>query len=262
MLFQYFFRPYLISRDCYGMSFQFHIDDLFAKEWYDITNEKPEIQFLLQFIREDDVIIDCGAHHGFLTVLFAQRAKKGQVLAIEAIEHNSSIIVKNVCENKLTNVTVAPLAISSNRAIKHFSVYHRNIIYNSNGVPSTDMKNRVIEVASCTLGDITRSIKPSVLKVDVEGAEIEALRGGKSILKLNPLLDIEIHCFTFKDRLQSVNELLSLIDNPCYSYFIQLEVDGEILPTNLTEQLTIKIAQNDNPHLFAIPTERLNQLVM
>jgi len=84
ILFQYFFRPYLISRDGYETRFQFHIDDLFAKEWYDVTKEKPEIQFLLRFIREDDVIIDCGAHHGFLTIPFAQQASKGQVLAIEA----------------------------------------------------------------------------------------------------------------------------------------------------------------------------------
>src|SRR5688572_9583250 len=96
ILFQYFFRPYLISRASYGTKFQFHIDDLFAKEWYDITEEKREIQFPLQFIPEDDVIIDCGAHHGFLSILFAQKAKRVQVLAIEAIEHNSSIILKNV----------------------------------------------------------------------------------------------------------------------------------------------------------------------
>ena len=253
---QLFFRPYTVKKNLYGVKFLFLIDDLFAEEWYVPNTIKPEIKFLLSFIQEDDIIIDCGAHHGFLSVLLALYSPKGRVIAIEALPHNSTILVQNIALNRIRNTTIIPIAVGSEENTVLFSFYHKGLIYNSNGVPTTSARRGSIEVASSPLDNILNGVIPTILKIDVEGAELAVLSGAIKTLAGLPILDIEIHCSTFANRLQTIRGIFEYILITAYRLFVQFEIDGEICETIYSESLINKISRYDNVHLFAIPVAR------
>jgi hypothetical protein len=103
------------------------------------------------------------------------------------------------------------------------------------------------------LDDAIKNQSPTFIKIDVEGYEIEVLKGATEILKTRPKLEVEIHCAAFKNRLEDVKELLSYIPFSAYDFFIQLLPQGDIqhhIPNDKTAEL---IAQYNNVHLFALP---------
>ncbi len=91
-------------------------------------------------------------------------------------------------------------------------------------------------------------LNPSFLKIDVEGFEIEVLKGAKNILKNLPKLAIEIHTENLSSYNTSVNELFELIGVVKYNFWVQWEDEDEPKIYDMKEPITTK-----RVHLFAIP---------
>jgi hypothetical protein len=76
-----------------------------------------------------------------------------------------------------------------------------------------------IEVANTRLDDYWNQIDREVklIKIDVEGAELEVLRGAEKLLKRwKPKLLIEVHGFALPSFGTSVNELRNFLGNLGY----------------------------------------------
>ena len=89
------FRPYVIDRTFAGESFRFKIGDLFGARSYGMhRNHWPELDWIkAKAIRPGDTVVDCGANHGFSTLLFSRWAgPTGKVHAIEPNQHNVDIL--------------------------------------------------------------------------------------------------------------------------------------------------------------------------
>ena len=123
-------------------------------------------------------IVDAGAHVGFFALYCRVLNKKAQIFAVEPVKDNLDLLFKHVKENKISGVKIADGALareSGKRLILTTEDGHDNRLL---GAGEKDKNARKVEALS--YGDFCKKWKiekVSLLKLDVEGAEGEILRG-------------------------------------------------------------------------------------
>jgi len=134
-------------------------------------------------------IIDLGANIGLFALRNSQRIENGKILCVEPNPMVFPILLKNLRANYVQNVNVFPLAIGekTGKEVLRFSpslTTEGSII---NGRFTTDADVMEVEVTTETLDDFgkTRNLtgRIDLIKMDIEGAEIGAIRGGNNLLK-------------------------------------------------------------------------------
>ncbi|HET9806211.1 MAG TPA: FkbM family methyltransferase [Nitrososphaeraceae archaeon] len=160
--------------------------------------------------REGDIVIDVGAHIGPYTLKASRHVGlNGKVIAIEADPENFKLLKLNIQLNKLTNVIALNYAVYSKEdKIKLYLPSKEKeeesspsyTKYNTIMTERVDNEKKFVEVKANTLDYLLQSngIKHEQvnwIKIDVEGAEYEVLKGSKDILdKSNNIsLLIEVH---------------------------------------------------------------------
>ncbi len=131
---------------------------------------------------------DIGAHKGYVTLAAARRVGvQGAVLAFEPSRENLVYLHRHLRWNRATNVDVLPVAVGGERATASFGGTGSSIAYRLGGGLET------VEVRTMAgLVDEGRRA-PDVVKIDVEGAEAEVLRGAGALLRRIPVLFVAVH---------------------------------------------------------------------
>lgn len=147
--------------------------------------EPKETEVVKKEIKKNDVVIDIGANIGYYTLIFAQLVgPKGKVVAFEPDPANFELLKKNVLVNKYENVILENKAVSNkNGNLKLFLSTKNNGMHRT--YPSK-WCNESIEINSIRLENyFSNEEKIDFVKLDIEGAEYDALMGMKSIIKNN-----------------------------------------------------------------------------
>ena len=179
---------------------RYQIDDVFVLA-YDEYNSRAvdwvawELQadhYHLRSIdfREDDIVIDIGAHIGLFSIYLAKRWPGLKVLAFEPFPANYKNCAENLRLNGVTNVLLSPKAIvNENR-----SLTMATDPYNSGGASAlvqTFKSNGIVSsIPSMTLDEVFSfyAIKRCrLLKIDCEGMEYEILLGTRMFNKIEYL---------------------------------------------------------------------------
>lgn len=127
--------------------------------------------------------IDIGANIGTFTIPVAKAGF--QTLAIEALPRNFTLLSQAIYKNALRNVIAVHAAVSDSTGVLGItgeSAWARIDKYSNNG----------IEVPACTLDTLTQIYDfcaATIIKMDVEGAEMAVLAGMERMLAMNP--DVE-----------------------------------------------------------------------
>jgi FkbM family methyltransferase len=169
-------------------------------------------------------IMDIGANVGLFTLVAAARVgATGRVYALEPTPELVAHVRVNLELNGLKNVNVHEVAVSdtTGRAILHFAEPDdpgENSIINA--VPGA----RSLEVPTVTLDDYVARhgiSQVDVIKMDIEGAEMPALRGARDLLSDHdsPVLVLECHPKTLAFTGQSPDDMLSLLASYGYSLY-------------------------------------------
>jgi FkbM family methyltransferase len=242
------FSPYVIRKSICGETVDLLIADLCAESWYDRAHEWPELVWLKKnVLKSDDIVVDCGAHHGLTTILFSRWASAGKVFGYEAHPRNAEIGQKNLAKNEMRNAIIKHSAVG-------LSVGTAQISDHSNSALLADKDANGITVPMVTLdSEFSSRAYPTFIKIDVEGQELNVLKGATRILKFRPKLDIEIHCSLHADPLNEIRDLFSCISIKDYEAFIQLEVDGPIEKYDPRLHTDVNISQHEVVHLFCLP---------
>jgi len=252
------FKPYQIQKTIAGETIQLFISDLFAKNWYDRPEHLDHWQELVwvkeNALKKGDLVVDCGANIGFTGLFFVKCVgEQGKIVGFEALPANADVARKNIQLNQVTNFEIRNQAVGSYNGIVEFIDYPNGSVGKMDGSVGKMESYKSINVPIVTLDEAFPVEKPTFLKIDVEGYEIEVLKGATEILKTRPKLAIEIHCASFSDRLSFVKELLLLLPLSEYNIFLQLAVNEEILSYGLIDVTPELIIKYDNVHLFALP---------
>ena len=234
------FKPYIRKKNVEGVVFNFLIGDITGRQWYDTTDSDwNEMRFIRDhLIQPGDVILECGAHHGCATIVFSNWVgHKGQIIAFEPVPKNAYILQKNIELNDRKNIILERKAVGPKTGRCHISG-------ESNSLVST--RGRGIEVDMIRL-DEYEHFHPTFLKIDVEGFEIEVLKGAKNILATKPKLDIEIHTRTLKHYGSSAKNVFDFIKTEEYELWILCQDENEPRMYDMKKPIRGRV------HLFAIP---------
>jgi len=215
------FQPY-ISKDRYigPHHFDVHIEDAVGRDWYDTTQNlwMQERQWCMDVIKPGFNILDCGAHQGVMTLLFALcTGPTGIVHAWEPVAQNASLIARNAALNGCHNVIVHQRGVGSAPGIVPVNDNLGNVVIHAGDhMPVATGTIQIVRVDD----DIPADLHVDLLKIDVEGYELQALHGASRVLSQRPLLMIEMHNFLFADRRAVVSEIVQLLQGHNYRFRI------------------------------------------
>lgn len=150
------------------------------------TFEKAELGFVSRYVRQGDTVFDIGANVGIFSVVLGTAAgKSGHVIAIEPVFENVSRLKKNLAKNDLENVNVMPLALGAaeGKLLLHLA---SDAAYHSLGAVEKAFRgDEEVFVEVRRLDDVWTEMGcpvVSFVKMDVEGAESDVLRGATAFL--------------------------------------------------------------------------------
>jgi FkbM family methyltransferase len=154
--------------------------------------------------KQGDIVVDIGAHMGRYTIISSKRVgTKGKVVAIEAHPGNFEMLNRNIKLNQLTNVIPLNYAVYSKETkIKLYLPEEESgyTIYNTIMFNRAGTEDKFVDVNAQTVDYLLqlnqiREEEVNWIKIDVEGAEFEVLKGATNILSKskNIALLIEIH---------------------------------------------------------------------
>ena len=139
-----------------------------------------------------DVVVDGGAYRGHFTILAARMVRpEGKVIAFEPDRRNRERLRENVELNKLDNVIIVPKGLWSSDRRMAFCEYgedysalpyddlHCNVNLRHEANGEVDMVELDSELKRLGIDRL------DFLKLDIEGSEIEAVKGARDVLTNN-----------------------------------------------------------------------------
>jgi len=125
-------------------------------------------------------ILDIGANIGYYAIMESIAiGPSGKVLAVEPVSSNIKILKRNIDLNSIQNIDVVHGAVSKNTgSAKMFMSTHSNLhTFHSEGSAADYLNPTPVEVPTFTLKDvINNKTEPDLIRMDVEGHEVEILR--------------------------------------------------------------------------------------
>lgn len=176
-------------------------------------------------LQHGDVFVDIGACFGYHTVSSASRVgPAGQVYALEPQPDMFAALQNNLLGNELSNVRADHLALSDQaETLQLYRFADLGIGHTS--ISSQGRKvSQVISIPALTLDAYVegRGIKNvTLIKLDVEGAELKILRGATGLLRAStpPMWIIEINDETAGACGYHPRDLLAVLAQHGYSFY-------------------------------------------
>jgi FkbM family methyltransferase len=192
------------------------------------------------------VMVDVGANIGYFTVLAAQLVgTAGRVVAVEASPGLCDIIRRNVAMNgHRDTVTVWNRAAWSgpDRLRLHQRVHYgaNSSLASAGSAQLEELADEevVVEVEAVALDDLLADLeKVDVLKLDVEGAEVHAVKGLAGTLAAHPGITLMIEWAPEQIRLvgDGPEELVALLTGAGFRFRLMEDGLAPIEPTALLE---------------------------
>lgn len=164
-------------------------DEIFNKEIYKFQAKE-----------EDPFIIDLGAHIGLATIYFKSLYPNAKIIAVEPNPESFRLLKKNIETVGFNDVEMINAAVGSKKGVRDFYIDSTEKHWNSTAgfYPGTwkgTYQSEKIEVEVVTLSQII-SEPVSLLKVDIEGAELKVLEEAAEKLSLVKKIFVESHPLT------------------------------------------------------------------
>jgi FkbM family methyltransferase len=181
-------EPYLVERIIHDRIGRVIIGTVEGRNWYD-NNNTIELPHLLRLgmIREGDTVFDCGANQGVNALFYARAVgATGRVLAFDPFALNIDIGHFNARLNDAGNIDFiqAGLSDQAGRAVVSLAEQSTGLV---NETAADAVPINLVPL------DMFAALRPSFLKIDVEGAEVNALEGARDVVAQEPAIYIEVH---------------------------------------------------------------------
>ena len=185
--------------------------------------ETEEVRFWRGLDLRGKVVYDIGAFHGLLALHFARQAT--QVICFEPNSSNRARLQENLTLNAISNVLVRDVGlgdVESNEELTWNPSMPGGGTLDSKGrsgiLSGLEVRTEVVRVVRLD-DDRERSHLPApdLIKIDIEGFELQALQGGRATLDaFHPALYIEMHGETWNEKLRKVAAIVAYLQSLGY----------------------------------------------
>lgn len=230
-IFSWYSRKYFFPRASFilstraGFKVRLHPDSGEAASLvlYDQSQDMNELAFLQRYLRKGDWFVDCGANIGVYS-LFAREliGEAGKIWSFEPNGVNFARLNENVALNGYKNVATIQKAVTRAPGIVAFTV----ALDTGNAIAkyrlSGDIERGVEEVPATDLESALPDGQFAMWKLDIEGAELDALKGATGLLSRGnpPVLQLELSSRRLKRQGSSFEEVERFLSDLGYDLYL------------------------------------------
>lgn len=191
--------------------FTFNLRDNIQRSIFIGFYEPIHTRKVRKILKRGDTFLDIGANVGYFSLISAQILEEGSIHAFEPIKENYDVLNKAIFRNNIANIFANMVAVGShNGTVKLYSGKADELGNSgwSSSVPG-EGRNQEVDLPLITIDDYVKNAdiqKIRLIKIDVEGMELQVLSGMSSILQQSDSPDILIEIFP--DQFQQVFQKL------------------------------------------------------
>ena len=207
-------------------------------------NDKLEIALLRRIVKPGNTVLDIGANIGFYTTIFSKAVgPHGRVFSFEPDAINYNRLCKSA--KGLSNVQILHKAVASKTqkivlyTSKKLNVDHRTY--------KPEKFDKEIEIEAVSLDEFLKNSSViDVIKIDIQGYEMQAMKGMTHILKNNQNISIlsEFWPYGLKMAGSSILEYYECLKN--LGFFVYLLSEKGLISLSIEAVKSMSLLDNEN----------------
>lgn len=211
-----------IAVTSYGFKIRGTLDDyLFRSIYFTGKYEQEIFNILDKLVDKSQLWMDLGSNIGYFSLYLAQKADK--VVSLDANPNLINLLDDSAKINNFSNVLLINHAVSNNSGEKLEFYIAEKDLGRSSLLRYDDLKDvKKIETTTITVDDIVRihNLSPFGMKIDIEGFEINALKGATQLLTSKPPKVIVMELSQRPEVLATPEEIITYLKNYGYTPYI------------------------------------------
>jgi FkbM family methyltransferase len=221
-----------------------------------------EIATLSRLVGPESVVLDVGANVGFYSVGLARRSRAKRILAFEPVPENFARLQYHVERNGLS-ARVSPVNVALGNRIGHVEMHMTDRGKSSTGnavlVTETNLADRPPSCGATMtrLDDYAAEnciTSCDLIKVDIEGAELEFLRGAAEFVqRTRPVIFSEYNPAAAAEFAYSFDDLKGLLGSWRYQVFCAVQRRGPYVEVDSPPDALV--------NFFAVHADRRDQVL-
>ena len=190
-----------------------------AYQRYFSQYEHEQINFFIEMLKKGDRVLDIGAYQGDYALVAAKKVgKEGKVYAFEPDPDRYKLLRKNIELNGFTNIEALEIGCSDEDGYVNYDCNTKIPLlgeYKGKYVP------KFIRIKTVTVDSFLKlkNLTPKIIKIDIEGWELLALRGMQNTLEKNITLFLELHPTFLPKGQDDIEEIIKLLDEKKFKIF-------------------------------------------
>lgn len=216
------------SKQIRGLTFYYPNEVEFRQLYEEIFKKHV---YYVELDNQSPLIIDGGAHVGLASIYFKTLYPNATIWAFEPLPELVEYLQANISVNRLENVFIIPsgLAARAGKTELYIDAEDKNHWLSTSsmfpGAWTSKQQTTPVEVETVELTNYLEQ-PVDILKLDIEGAEIEVINSVRHQLKLVKHLFLEFHA----TRERRPQELVTLLLNAGFE--LTIYEDGKVIPIN------------------------------
>lgn len=206
--------------------------------------ETDETRFLKAVFRDGDVFLDIGANLGWYSLVLGRNCPGSRIFAFEPIPSTVAALEKNIRLNALQNVE--PICMGMFNKEDELSFLYAPDVSGATSLKVTGQTRGRTSIQSVTCRTTTldsfcaeREIVPTLLKIDVEGAELMVVQGGGETLQHTPIILMELLRKWSREFGYHPNDVFALLAQYGYGAWV-FSADGSLQSCDQVTEETIQ----------------------
>ncbi|HZB12209.1 MAG TPA: FkbM family methyltransferase, partial [Chryseolinea sp.] len=193
-------RKFLTATDTiFNLNFHVEIHDAMGRKIFKRGSLHPDhTSFLLTLPFDDsDVILDIGANIGWYSIVLKNNIRRNVTFyAFEPEPLNFELLKKNIAHNHIANIEAVNKAVAEKSGQSTLFLYHPKNSGRHSLLDINPQTNKSIQVETINLEDFLKGKnidfkKVKLIKIDIEGYEVFALKNAATLLQQLPYMFIE-----------------------------------------------------------------------